>query len=600
MGMCARIEHLSFSFAAPSGAGLGAEADSAGKRPILSDVSLSVPDGDFLVVAGLTGSGKTTLLRHLSLHRNPVGTRRGTVTLWGQTPAQLRAEHRDHLVAQVQQRPREGIAAGTLRQELEIRLAGTADQELAATDIVGFLGLAHLLDEPIDHLSEGQAQLAALGAALSTRPRLLLLDEPTASLDSVSRRATLDLLRRLNRDFGLTIVMTEHHLEGCCDIATHIAALDHGRLLADGTPENALRSLWSADADHSRKLVPDVQRFFLMTGSGASTPLPLTIALGQRHLAETAPRTPAVSTRAASAAASDAQGRAASATAPASAGFFSAPALRVGGLSYAYPGQRGFAVSDIAFDARYGDVIALMGQSGCGKSTILDLLAGLLRPQFGSVRWRKRDAMKTVPPSRSQDFVAYLPQDVRPILNLAMGAALSASAGRREPRRRRKTPHGTVSRETILAGSADVPAVPDPLDQSLGQQQLQAFDLVAARRKPVLLLDEPTQGLDAVAAAHVGERLRRAGHKGSLVLFSSHDPDFCVRYATRALVVLAGRLVADADPRSVVAGQEFSTTPMHRLFAVRDPSVLTLDDAIARRALPHLPTSIAHPAKETP
>ncbi|MEE1324185.1 MAG: ATP-binding cassette domain-containing protein, partial [Bifidobacteriaceae bacterium] len=85
MDMCARIEHLSFSFAAPSGASLGAEADSAGKRPILSDVSLSVPDGDFLVVAGLTGSGKTTLLRHLSLHRNPVGTRRGTVTLWGQT-----------------------------------------------------------------------------------------------------------------------------------------------------------------------------------------------------------------------------------------------------------------------------------------------------------------------------------------------------------------------------------------------------------------------------------------------------------------------------------------------------------------------------------
>ncbi|MBO7665551.1 MAG: ATP-binding cassette domain-containing protein [Aeriscardovia sp.] len=591
MGMCARVEHLSFSFAAPSGAGFGAEADSAGKRPILSDVSLSVPDGDFLVIAGLTGSGKTTLLRHLSLHRNPVGTRRGTVTLWGQTPAQLHAEHQDHLVAQVQQRPREGIAAGTLRQELEIRLAGTADQKLAATDIVGFLGLAHLLDEPIDHLSEGQAQLAALGAALSTRPRLLLLDEPTASLDSVSRRATLDLLRRLNRDFGLTIVMTEHHLEGCCDIATHIAALDHGRLLADGAPENALRSLWSADADHSRELVPDVQRFFLMTGSGASTPLPLTIALGQRHLAEIAPRTPV---------ASDAQSRAASATVPASAGFFSAPALRVGGLSYAYPGQRGFAVSDIAFDARYGDVIALMGQSGCGKSTILDLLAGLLRPQFGSVRWRKRDAMKTVPPSRSQDFVAYLPQDVRPILNLAMGAALSVGTVRGVPRRRRKTPHGTVSRETILAGRADVLAVPDPLDQSLGQQQLQAFDLVAARRKPVLLLDEPTQGLDAVAAAHVGERLRRAGRGGGLVLFSSHDPDFCVRYATRALVVLAGRLVADADPRSVVAGQEFSTTPMHRLFAVHDPSVLTLDDAIARRALPHLPTSIAHPAKETP
>ncbi|MBQ5557173.1 MAG: ATP-binding cassette domain-containing protein [Aeriscardovia sp.] len=600
MGMCARIEHLSFSFAAPSGASLGAEADSAGKRPILSDVSLSVPDGDFLVVVGLTGSGKTTLLRHLSLHRNPVGTRRGTVTLWGQTPAQLRAEHQDHLIAQVPQRPREAIAAATLRQELELRLAGTADQELAATDIIGFLGLAHLLDKPIDHLSEGQAQLAALGAALSTRPRLLLLDEPTASLDSVSRRTTLDLLRRLNRDFGLTIVMTEHHLEGCCDIATHIAALDHGRLLADGTPEDALRSLWGANTDHSRELIPDVQRFFLMTGSGAKPPLPLTIALGQRRLAEMAVQTPTASIRAASAAASNAQDHTTSATAVISPASFAAPALRVGSLSYAYPGQRGFAVSDITFDARYGDVIALMGQSGCGKSTILDLLAGFLRPQFGSVRWRKRDAKKTVPPSRSQDFVGYLPQDVRPILNLAMGAVLGGTASIHDvPRRCRKVSRETP-RETTRADCAAVLTVVDPLDQSLGQQQLQAFNLVTARHKPVVLLDEPTQGLDAVGAAHVGEALRRAGREGGLVLFSSHDPDFCVRYATRALVVLAGQLVADTDPRSVVASQKFSTTPMHRLFAVRDPSVLTLDDAIARHSFPLAPLPITHPVKEIP
>ncbi len=663
----------------------------------LDHVSLTVRPADFIAVAGLTGSGKTTLLRHLKPEAYPGGTRSGGIELLGTAPTNLLGSSE---ISYVPQRPREALIAGSLRDELLLRLsahapshpAGTADDGLATglqvSDIVGFLGLAHLLDTPLGNLSEGQAQLVALAAALAARPRLLLLDEPTASLDSVTRRTTLDLLRRLNQDIGMTIVMTEHHLQGVIEIATRLVALEDGTVVADGRPREAIRRLWDG-GQHRRALVPDIPGWFLrqeadsqqnVTSRQGETAhrdadlqqapqqdpqhnrtlrrvrddnddnttmaehpdghhsrhphhlmadrLPLTVSEGRRaldHIGQSFRPHPqqsahgTVQTRTPDS--TNAHAAAATSRSDAADGFIpmatpGSRAFTLSDVTVSYPGLPGPAVEDLTLSARYGEILAITGQSGSGKSTLLNLLFGSIRPDFGTVNWYPdadgaqdarphddsphdkandrddRDDGDTDDTTGSADrretstdrhtgfltrlmhhrlqhrphrrparlmrgAIAYLPQDVRAVLNLEAG---------RHPDR--------------------IDEVTDPLNQSIGQQQLEALDIIIAQNRRVLLLDEPTQGLDALQKRHVGRLLREQAAQGRLIVLTTHDPGFYADYATRAVVLLAGRLVADGLPRHIVSSLEYSTTDLHRLLADREPGVLTMADLDEPRRLP--------------
>ena len=231
-------------------------------------------------------------------------------------------------------------------------------------------------------------------------------------------------------------------------------------------------------------------------------------------------------------------------------------ALSVSNISYAYKHASSFVVHDISLTADYGQIVMLMGQSGSGKSTILDLLSGLLKPQFGSIRWHLRGKRRTVPPSKSFSFVSYLPQDVRPILNLSAG-------------------------EIFATSSLQNTDFHDPLDQSIGQQQLEAFHLIVRQQKPVLLLDEPTQGLDAIAITEVGQTLQDLALQGYCIIVSTHDQEFCATWGTRMMVILSGEIIADGDPRSLIGSQNFSTTPVHQLFNHYQTSLLTFSDLVS-------------------
>lgn len=534
MGLCASIKDLTFSYE---------------NVPQLKHIDLEFNDGDFVIITGLTGSGKTTLLRHLTMDKVPNGHREGSISLWSESVETLHHKKLDSWISYLPQRPRESLSAGTLRQELNLRLFNDAHQQLSANDIVSFLGISHLLDIPVDQLSEGQAQLVAFCAALSTHPRLLLLDEPTASLDTITRRTTFDLLRRLQEDIGLTIVMTEHNLDDCCVNATRLVALDHGVILANDKPAQALVTLWNHSSSEIRALIPQEQSCLLLMDHdqhiGHDVSLPLTHEQGHAYISQYANHyIPAV--QKAYPSLHDIM--------PSTRG--DSLALSVSNISYAYKHASSFVVHDISLTADYGQIVMLMGQSGSGKSTILDLLSGLLKPQFGSIRWHPRDKRRTVPPSKSFSFVSYLPQDVRPILNLSAG-------------------------EIFATSSLQNTDFHDPLDQSIGQQQLEALHLIVRQQKPVLLLDEPTQGLDAIAITEVGQTLQDLALQGYCIIVSTHDQEFCATWGTRMMVILSGEIIADGDPRSLIGSQNFSTTPVHQLFNHYQTSLLTFSDLVS-------------------
>ena len=588
----------------------------------LSHVSLSIRPGDFVVLAGLTGSGKTTLLRHLKPETFPPGFRSGSITLFGREPADLIGST---LLSYVPQRPRESLVAGTLRDELDIRLSlarrqkglrpGPVPDALAISDIVGFLGLSHLLDTPLGNLSEGQAQLVALAASLCARPRLLLLDEPTASLDAVTRRTTIDLLRRLNQDLGMTIVLSEHRLSDLLDIASRLVVVDDGRLLADGFPRRVLGRLWRSGREDLRGLIPQVPQYFLRSGIQlrADGRLPMTVAEGRRALQRLRETDP--SQKAAAGVPPRQTGTGTQAKTPdrartranmPSSSPSARPLLTVSSVSHTYPRLAHRAVDEVSLEAHAGEILALIGQSGSGKSTLLDLLFGTTRPDFGTISWRIPDVSadgasagaassaassdadgaaegpraadgrhprhrpffwlsshtRRRPPRTAQSQISYLPQDPRSVLDLEAG---------RHPNR--------------LTESTD------PLNQSIGQQQLEALEIVLRQDRPVVLLDEPTQGLDALQIRRVGRLITDQARRGHLVILTTHDTAFYARYATRAAVLLAGRLVAQGDPRAIAAAMDYSTTDLHRLLGAEDPGILILADLPAPPSRPHGPDS---------
>lgn len=583
-----------------------------GPEPALDDIDLTIDAGEFAIISGFTGSGKTTLLRHLKPELFPSGERGGSIELFG-GPANACLGSTD--IGYVPQRTQDVLVAATLRDDLAIRLGNgptmhgrswhgrssvdrsSVDRSavaLQANDIIGFLGIAALIDTPIAALSEGQRQLVCLAAILATRPRLLLLDEPTSGLDAVTRQRTLDLLRRLNRDAGMSIVMAEHRLDGLLDTATHLIAMRRGRIVADGTPREAVTMLHRTQ--ECRDLIPDVPRLFLDARSGAGampsargsdtvTPLPMTVAEGRAALAELPAAVPAhgrasTATEGSSPRRDDdtAVGRhphsiRTSPVPSATPATTATPALRIHNVSYTYPNAQAPAVRDVSVDARFGQIIAISGQSGSGKSTLLDMLFGTTRPQFGTIslcpearggepmdrpngrRPGIGDMLRRVfgrparvRPSRSAGLVGYVPADARAVLELHAGM----------------DPYD-LSRQRIMASS-------------LGEQQLAAVRQVLNERRPITLLDEPTKGLDAPASAEVGLAMQRRAAQGGLVIFSCHDPEFCVRYATMNAVLMNGELVAYDTPRAIIARQDYSTTSVHRLLRERDPEALVPED----------------------
>ena len=221
--------------------------------PSLRDVDLRVADGEFVVLAGRSAAGKSTLLRAacgLVPHFHG-GEAAGSASVCGldlseNGPADLRGA-----VGLVAQDPETQVVAATVRGELELPLeiAGepAASRARAVEEASLALGIAHLLGRSTQTLSGGELQRVALAAALVGRPRVVLLDEPTSQLDPVAGDELIGLLRRLNEEWGTTIVLAEHRLERCLAAADRVVAMAEGRVAFDGEPGAYLD--WALDSD---------------------------------------------------------------------------------------------------------------------------------------------------------------------------------------------------------------------------------------------------------------------------------------------------------------------------------------------------------------
>ena len=517
-------------------------------EPALDGVSLRVEEGEFVVVAGRSGSGKSTLLRAASglVPHFHGGEFSGQAAVSGR-------DLRDHgpgaladVVGTVLQDPETQVVMGTVRAELALPLEHRGQPPAAVARAVEetalALGIAPLLDRATHELSGGELQRVALGAALAGRPRLVVLDEPTSQLDPVAGDELVGLLRRLNEEWGVAILLAEHRLERCLGAADRVLVVADGQIACDAPPREMLA--WAAGA------APELETpaAALLRAAGLGPPPDgvkrARATLRSHGLLEDGGPQPARGT-----AEAPAPGRRARRAARQEA------VLAAEDLWCEHRGGRA-VLRGISLTLQPGERVALMGRNGAGKSTLLRHLGGLDTPTRGRVRASGRVALLLQNPN---DYL------VHDRVDLEAGAAALERAG--------LTAHGARHPRDLSGGERQRLALAVVLDAEAGGE-----------RPVAVLLDEPTRGMDRADKAALAAFLDGLAADGAAILVATHDAEFAARLAARVVLLGDGVPVADGPVHDVLAGGWYFATETARVLGGAGGALLPEEGAVLLRS----------------
>jgi energy-coupling factor transport system ATP-binding protein len=491
-------------------------------RPALTNIDLHIPDGELCLVVGRTGSGKSTLLSAVNglVPHFTGGTLAGTVTVAGRSTRDHPPRELADVVGVVGQEPAAGFVTDLVEDELAYTMENLGlppdVMRRRVEDVLDLLGLHEVRHRPLESLSSGQQQRVAIGSVLTASPRVLVLDEPTSALDPSGAEEVLAALTRLVHDLGLTVLLAEHRLERVVQYADRIVQVDDVGGVIAGRP---------ADVMATAPVAPPVVELGRIA---RWSPLPLTIRDARRAAGPLRGRlgTYPIADRDLRRS-RDGRARLASTS----------------GLSARYGGVVALAEVDLTVSA--GDIVAVMGRNGAGKSTLLAHLAGLRAPGAGRIDIGGAPP-HTLAASELIRRVALVPADPASLLYAETVEAECRGADHDA----RLAPGTTAAAvERVVPGLA-----PDrhPRDLSEGERLGLALGIVLALGPPLLLLDEPTRGLDYAAKARLVAVLTSLAAAGHAVVLATHDVELIAEVATRAVVLADGHVVADGPARQVV------------------------------------------------
>jgi energy-coupling factor transporter ATP-binding protein EcfA2 len=513
-------------------------------RPALSQVSLAIPEGELALVVGRTGSGKSSLLRVINglAPSFTGGTLQGRVTVAGRDTASCPPRELADVVGVVMQDPRDGFVTEVVEDEIAYGMEslGLSPDVMRrrVEESLDLLGLHEVRHRALRTLSGGQQQRAAIASVLAQHPSVLVLDEPTSALDPGAAEEVLAAIQRLVHDLGLTVLMAEHRLERVVQFADRIVHVSPGGQVTEGTPAQVM-----VDAP----VAPPVVEL----GRWAHwSPLPLNVR-DARRLA--APLRETLRQRL------DDMGDARN---PPARSATTPPAARVRKLRVRYGSFE--ALREVDLTIHPGEVLAVMGRNGAGKSTLLRSLVGLASPAGGSVRVGDADP-STLSGSALTARVGMVPQEPGDLLWTESVHSECAESS---------DPAEAARLFDELAPGVD-PAT-HPRDLSEGQRLALALAVVLAERAPVLLLDEPTRGLDYPTKHRLGGLLRRRAAAGDAIVIATHDVELAADLADRTVVVAEGDIVTDGPTRQVVVGSPQFAPQVAKVLAPLP--LLTLDD----------------------
>ena len=543
----------------------------AGKRA-LDQVSFSMEEGEYIVVCGESGCGKTTLLRQAKPEITPAGAGDGTVYYREQPLSEVPELTSAMEIGYVQQNPDNQIVTDYVWHELAFGLENmalpTSVIQRKVSEMASFFGMEEWFRKKTSELSGGQKQMLNLASIMAMNPKLLILDEPTSMLDPLAARNLLDTVARINRELGVAVLLCEHRLEDVFQRADRVLLMKQGTVLTDDTPENLTFTLQkNPTASRIYLGLPGAARIFGELQQKGVCPvnkkLPLSIRDARHVLKEL--DLPFEEVKA------ESEKKIGSIR-----GSKEKPALEGKELWFRYEEKGKDILRGLNLSVQRGELLALLGGNGAGKSTLLRILCGLKKPLRGKVKKDKEMRLAMLPQSPQALFVYdSVWEDLLDAAKQGRGARfVDKVQGNAETAAER-------AREVAAKLELTDKLTSHPFDLSGGELQRAAIGKLLLQDADILLLDEPTKGLDAYLKQELAGILKKLTEEGITMLMVTHDLEFAASYADRCALLFDGRITSEEEPHAFFTGNRFYTTTAGLIAEGYLPGAITCGEVIA-------------------
>lgn len=538
------IKDLTFSYASAKG------------KHSLENVSLSIEQGEFVTLCGKSGSGKSTLLRQLKTVLTPNGKRTGEILFRGVPLKEVSDRDQSEKIGFVMQNPDDQIVTDKVWHELAFGLESLGcDQKTMrgrVAEMACYFGIQDWFHRDVATLSGGQKQLLNLASIMAMQPEVLILDEPTSQLDPIAASDFLNTVRKINTELGTTVIITEHRLEDIFPYADRAVVMDKGRVIADDAPGKVGQLLFEQSNPMFTAMPTPVRVYYGAGGKGES---PLTVRQGRSWLSREFPTKPEKNTI----------------PAPALPEEIENPALTLKELWFRYEKDTPDILRGVSAEIPAGSLYAILGGNGAGKSTTLKAISGICRPYRGKVTLFGKPVEKYKSSELFNGCLAMLPQDPK---------SLFVKKTVREDLSEMTKDKAAIDRIAVLCQVTEL-LDSHPYDLSGGEQQRAALAKVLLTNPKLLLLDEPTKGIDSFFKETFAEILADLKKQGTTIVMVSHDVEFCARYADVVSMFFDGQILTNDTPRRFFGSNSFYTTAAHRMSRHIFQGAVTAEDVIS-------------------
>ena len=542
------------------------------EKKTLENISFSVEDSEFVLLCGKSGCGKSTLLRHLKKNMTPYGKTEGNILYKGREIETLPKRLCAGEIGFVQQNPDNQIVTDKVWHELSFGLESLGLDNLAikrrVAEMASFFGIQTWFRKSVSELSGGQKQLLNLASIMVMKPRLLVLDEPTSQLDPISASEFIATLKKINRELGTTILISEHRIEELFTVADRVLVMDEGQLIINDTPKRAISRIQSGECRDMFHGLPAVVKIACHNGENENCPLTvkegriwLTKKLGEPEAESIEEKKSAFSFKALFERKNKIEDTA---------------AISMKEVRFNYENNSEDVLRGINLDVKRGEFLAVLGGNGVGKTTMLKVLTKTLKKDSGTVEINGKNLDKLQDEELFYNCISYLPQNPQALFTEItvyeelMEALCYEKLSEDEKRESVRAMLSEMEIEHLKEAH--------PYDLSGGEQQRLALGKLLLLKPKILLLDEPTKGIDPFFKRTLAGIFKKLCTEGVTILMVTHDIEFSAAYADRCALVFDGEIISVGTPKEFFSGNSFYTTSANRLAGRWFPDAITWEE----------------------
>lgn len=524
-------------------------------RKSLDHINLTIQKGEYVVLCGKSGSGKTTLLRQLKTVLAPHGKRTGEILFNGTPLEKVSQRDQSSKIGYVMQNPDDQIVTDKVWHELAFGLESLGcDQKTMrarVAEMACYFGIQDWFHRDVANLSGGQKQLLNLASIMAMQPEVLILDEPTSQLDPIAASDFLNTVRKINIELGTTVIITEHRLEDIFPAADCAIVMENGHVIANDTPRNIGKLLYEQKSEMFAAMPTPVRVFY---GSKVEGQCPLTVREGRNWLSGEFPEPPKVATFPPEPEMEEVKD----------------PALSLKELWFRYEKDSPDILRGVSAEVSVGSLFAIVGGNGAGKSTTLKAISGICKPYRGKVKVFGKPVGKYKSSELFTHCLSMLPQDPK---------SLFVKKTVREDLAEMSKDADKIQK---VAETCQIEKLLDshPYDLSGGEQQRAALAKVLLTEPRLLLLDEPTKGIDSFFKETFAQILGRLKEQGITIIMVSHDVEFCAKYADQVCMFFDGQILTVDTPRRFFGSNSFYTTAANRMSRCVFQNAVTAEDVV--------------------